>query len=68
MDTIKTINKIAYTVLLATAPFLGDYIVSPYMFIGGLILMSIELFQEKKYNIVALNMIGIIGWTVTILT
>ena len=64
---MKKIVKIAYTALLASAPFLMDWGLGPYMIVSGLILMTPELHKNKQYNIIAVNIISIIGWLFTIL-
>jgi len=59
--TVKAVSWIG-AVALAIAPFLIGTITGKILACFGLALLSIQAWQLKAYNIVAVNLLGIIGY------
>ena len=51
------------TACMATAPFLIDYDIGKLLAISGLWLLTVQAYSCKLYNLIILNLIGIIGYT-----
>ena len=54
------------TVCMAIAPFLIDYDIGKLLAISGLGLLTVQAYSCKLYNLIILNLIGIIGYTYAI--
>ena len=54
------------TVCMAIAPFLIDYDIGKLLAISGLCLLTAQAYSCKLYNLIILNLIGIIGYTYAI--
>lgn len=50
------------TALLGAAPFLIDTPAGKLMAISGLALLMLQAYDKKCYNLIILNLIGIIGY------
>ena len=50
------------TVCMAIAPFLIDYDIGKLLAISGLCLLTVQAYSCKLYNLIILNLIGIIGY------
>ena len=51
------------TVCMALAPFMIDYSLGKLLAISGLWLLTVQAYSCKLYNLIILNLIGIIGYT-----
>lgn len=50
------------TALMGAAPFLIDTVEGKIMAILGLALLCLQAYEKKCYNLIILNLIGIIGY------
>lgn len=50
------------TALMGAAPFLIDTVEGKLMAIAGLALLCLQAYDKKCYNLIILNLIGIIGY------
>ena len=48
---------------MALAPFMIDYSLGKLLAISGLWLLTVQAYYCKLYNLITLNLIGIIGYT-----
>ena len=51
------------TVCMALAPFMIDYSAGKLLAISGLWLLTVQAYYCKLYNLIILNLLGIIGYT-----
>ena len=49
--------------LLCAAPFIIDRPLGKYLAIAGLFILTIQSFDAELYNLVLLNIIGIVGYS-----
>ena len=50
------------TALVGAAPFLINTVEGKFMAISGLALLCLQAYEKKCYNLIILNLIGIIGY------
>lgn len=54
------------TVALATAPFFIDTLEGKALAIVGLLILSLQAYRLKAYNLILLNLVGVIGYSFAI--
>ena len=68
MKKITKIVRYLATILVGIGPFAMNTGFGPQIMITGITLMSIEFVQNKQWHLVALNITGVIGWIITLIT
>jgi hypothetical protein len=64
------VNKFFWSgaVLICTAPFLIDTDIGKTMICVGLSIVTIQAYRLKAYNMVIMNVVGILGYTFALFT